>query len=338
MKKFIAFCLSLIMACAIFSGCGKADKDKKEKTNEKKSTTTTTTVAETTAAEETASVEDSYVKSGFELLNERTLNDGTKVKVFQNVEESSVSISINYSTNNIVSNLLVFMNFFSACRDAANKTDFLEKIVIYGNYDGRTRCADEIRKIDDEYDSPTGMIFYDEEYKSTYKSILDGTIDISESTTDSSESTSDHAKDDTQSASDDKKDDTESASDNSTTSEPEPKAEEYTSIYEDDNVKIEFYGIETKSYNDCVVFYVTNKNDFEITIQCSSISLDGIQIDGDPIMSDKVAPQSKAKVYARYDSIENKNPSTVSGVLRIIDFSREYFDSYDVTFINVEIN
>ena len=117
----------------------------------------------------------------------------------------------------------------------------------------------------------------------------------------------------------------------------EPETINYPLVYEDDNVKIEYCGIEEWYYSECVVFCVTNKNDFEITIQCSSISLDGIQIDGDPTMSDEVAPQSKAKVYAKYDSIENKEPTSISGVLRVIDFSRDNFDSYDATFVNVEI-
>lgn len=337
MKKFIAFCLSLTMGCTIFAGCGKADKDKKEKTNEKKSTTTTT-VAETTAtekaattttaAEDSTSVSDSYDEPNFEVINERTLDDGTEITIYQSEKESSLSVSIEFGTDDIVSNLIIFTNCFSALQEETNESDFFKSIVVYGNYDGKTRCANEVRKRDGEYKSAIGTIFYDEEYENTYNSIMDGTIDLSEYTTSNSES-------DSKPSSTAKVTTTKPTT---TTSKPDPKAEEYTSIYEDDNVKIEFYGIETKSYDECVAFYVTNKNDFEITIQCSSISLDGIQIDGDPIMSDEVAPQSKAKVYARYDSIENKNPSTVSGVLRIIDFSREYFDSYDVTFINVEVN
>lgn len=117
----------------------------------------------------------------------------------------------------------------------------------------------------------------------------------------------------------------------------EPEVIAYPLVYEDNNVMIEYCGVENQNYSECVAFYVTNKNDFEITIQCSSISLDGLQIDGSPTMSDDVAPQSKAKVYAKYDSIENEAPTSISGVLRVIDFSREHFDSYDATFVNVEI-
>lgn len=113
-------------------------------------------------------------------------------------------------------------------------------------------------------------------------------------------------------------------------------------LYEDDNVKISFAGIRTgylySSY-DSVCFTVTNKCDFQITIQCDSISLDGIQIDGNPTMSDDVAPKSTAKVYARYhESIENENPSRISGNLKIIDFnySNSHFDTYDATFVNVK--
>lgn len=114
----------------------------------------------------------------------------------------------------------------------------------------------------------------------------------------------------------------------------------YPVLYEDDNVKISFYeiGKDTYGYEDSVIFYVENKNDFEITIQCSSISLDGIQIDGSHTMSDEVAPLSKAKVYACYrNGIDNKNPLTITGVLRIIDFSDEHFDTYDAQFVNVSV-
>ena len=56
-------------------------------------------------------------------------------------------------------------------------------------------------------------------------------------------------------------------------------------------------------------------------------------------MSDDVAPKSTAKVYARYhESIENENPSRISGNLKIIDFnySNSHFDTYDATFVNVK--
>lgn len=114
-------------------------------------------------------------------------------------------------------------------------------------------------------------------------------------------------------------------------------------VYEDSNVKIEYYDI-IKGYPydwyDSVCFTVTNKRDFQITIQCDSIALDGVQIDGDPSMSDKISPKSIGKIYASYDegSITNINPSKISGNLRVIDFNydNKHFDSYDATFVNVK--
>lgn len=112
-------------------------------------------------------------------------------------------------------------------------------------------------------------------------------------------------------------------------------------VYEDNNVKIEFDSIGKDEYNydDAVIFKVTNKQNFQITIQCDSIALDGIQIDGRPTMSDEIAPKSTGKIYASYDegSITNISPSKISGVLRIIDFGDdEHFDSYDATFVNIK--
>ena len=113
-------------------------------------------------------------------------------------------------------------------------------------------------------------------------------------------------------------------------------------VYEDSNVKIEYYDI-IKGYPydwyDSVCFTVTNKRDFQITIQCDSIALDGVQIDGHPSISDEVAPKSTGKIYVKYsDGITNISPSKISGNLRIIDFNydNKHFDSYDATFVNVK--
>lgn len=115
----------------------------------------------------------------------------------------------------------------------------------------------------------------------------------------------------------------------------------YPTVYEDENVKIQYYEVGSyMGHYDSVIFRVTNKRDFQITIQCDSISLDGIQIDGNPTMSDEVAPKSTAKVYARYhDGVDNKSPTKISGNLRVIDFdyNNKHFDSYDATFVNIAI-
>jgi len=115
------------------------------------------------------------------------------------------------------------------------------------------------------------------------------------------------------------------------------KLAEGVMIFEDNNVKINYLQIGIDFFNDAVIFWVENKTDYVLTIQCDTLSLDGIVIDGNSTMSDDVAPKSKGKVYTAYsDGITNKNPSFISGQLRIIDFSRELFDfSYDAKFINI---
>lgn len=104
-----------------------------------------------------------------------------------------------------------------------------------------------------------------------------------------------------------------------------------TLVYEDEKVKIFFSGIT----EDGVSFSVENMTDTNITIQASSISINGVSTN-DIMMSDDVAPQSTGKVIARCDDFpENTEVTTIGGQLRVIDFSRS-FSSYDATFSNVD--
>lgn len=103
-----------------------------------------------------------------------------------------------------------------------------------------------------------------------------------------------------------------------------------TLVYEDEKVKIFFSGIT----EDGVSFSVENMTDTNITIQATSISINGVSTN-DIIMSDDVAPQSKGNVTARCDDFSpSTTVSTISGQLRVISFSRN-FSSYDATFSNI---
>lgn len=108
-----------------------------------------------------------------------------------------------------------------------------------------------------------------------------------------------------------------------------------TIVYEDDNVKISFAEISA----DGVEFWVENLTDLNITIQADSVSVNGIST-SDIMMSDDVAPRSTGKVTVGCDDFStNTDVETVSGKLRIIDFSETWNPYYyEVTFSDVSIN
>lgn len=115
----------------------------------------------------------------------------------------------------------------------------------------------------------------------------------------------------------------------------EQKSENSTIVYEDDNVKISFAKISA----DGVEFWVENLTDLNITIQADSVSVNGIST-SDIMMSDDVAPRSTGKVTVGCDDfLINTDVETVSGKLRIIDFSETWNPYYyEVTFSDVSIN
>lgn len=114
------------------------------------------------------------------------------------------------------------------------------------------------------------------------------------------------------------------------TEEQELKTQEAL-LYEDENVRIMFGGIEPRG----VEFWVENLTNINITIQADSISINGISTN-DIVMSDDVAPQSRGKIIARCDDFSSFGTvETVGGQLRIIDFST--WDSYNATFVNIPI-
>ncbi|HII4449375.1 TPA: hypothetical protein ACY4RW_001274 [Clostridium perfringens] len=114
--------------------------------------------------------------------------------------------------------------------------------------------------------------------------------------------------------------------------EKQRKLTEGTTVFENDKVKINF----KKATPSGMEFLVENKTDVEITIQAGSVAVNGISTDN-ITMSDHVAPKSKGIVTAKCRLDISGDVQTVSGKLRIIDFSRS-FDTEEAVFTNVEIN
>lgn len=112
-----------------------------------------------------------------------------------------------------------------------------------------------------------------------------------------------------------------------------PKPESEALVYSDNKVEIYFSEITSKG----VVFEIKNKTDINLTFQADSISINGISTN-DIGMSDDIAPQSVGKIVARCsDFSASEKVYTISGQLRVIDFSGSW-TIYDAKFSNVEIN
>lgn len=107
---------------------------------------------------------------------------------------------------------------------------------------------------------------------------------------------------------------------------------EGVTVFENDKVVINF----KKANSSGMEFLVENKTDVEVTIQAGSVAVNGMSTDN-ITMSDHVAPKSKGIVTARCRLDISGDVQTVSGKLRIIDFSRS-FDTEEAVFTNVEVN
>lgn len=103
-----------------------------------------------------------------------------------------------------------------------------------------------------------------------------------------------------------------------------------TLVYEDENVRITFTGVDDKGVN----FSVENLTDHTVMIQARTISINGISTNS-IIMSDRVAAQSTGAVTARCGDFSHiKEFETITGELVIIG---DDWDSYNANFVNVEI-
>lgn len=109
-------------------------------------------------------------------------------------------------------------------------------------------------------------------------------------------------------------------------------------IYDDEYVNISYLECETSGSREYMVFYVINKTDVELTFQSSSLAINGESL-GSVSGSDDIAPMSKGKIrFSTKEDFPTTSPNTISGVLKVIDFSNALFDrSYEVKFINLEV-
>lgn len=307
MKKFFVGVIALSLVCGL-AACGSENSSTSSRATTSTTTTTATseeiitTTATTTTITATTSTSSPTYDDGLEFIGENTLDDGTVLKGYM-YDDDCALMQVYFINNDPKTNMLNFCTLVKNAEDNLSSVDNKPSSISWWVFceEDLVFTIEKSKQNDGTYFSQLGAIWYNDEYKKACENIE---YEDFENDTDTTKEIS------------------------------------YPTVYEDDNVTIQFYGIGKDEYGnkDSVIFYVKNKNNYEITIQCSSISLDGIQIDGSHSMSDEVAPLSKAKVYASYRSgIDNKNPSSISGVLHIIDFSGEHFDSYEATFVNVKI-
>jgi hypothetical protein len=108
-------------------------------------------------------------------------------------------------------------------------------------------------------------------------------------------------------------------------------------IHDDDYVSIRYLGCEINRNREYMVFHAENKTNVEVTFQANTLSINGESL-GYVSGSDSIAAQSRGRIRFRTaDPFPTMSPSTITGTLRVIDFSRELFRSYDVSFVNIEI-
>lgn len=128
--------------------------------------------------------------------------------------------------------------------------------------------------------------------------------------------------------------------------EEQRKLTEGTTIYEDEYVKINYYGTQKEhnysSAECCVVFLIENKTDGIILFNSDCLSINGMDL-GYISMSDRVSPQSKGKIYAQpNENIDGITVNSISGEITVIDpygeFLLKSWDSYDVKFVNIIVS
>jgi len=110
-------------------------------------------------------------------------------------------------------------------------------------------------------------------------------------------------------------------------------------IYEHEFFTISFVGTAVDNRGrEFMVFFVENKTDYELTFQGGSLAIDGESL-GHVSGSDSIAQQSRGRVRFRTaEDFPTLDPSTISGTLRAIDFSRELFDRrIEFSFVNIEV-
>jgi hypothetical protein len=112
-------------------------------------------------------------------------------------------------------------------------------------------------------------------------------------------------------------------------------------IYEDDYVSIEYLGCEVTEglfAEETMVFNVHNFTDVELAFQGSTLAIDGVSL-GYVSGSDAIAAKSTGKVrFSTEESFPTMQPSIISGVLTVIDFSELLLSrSYDISFVDITV-
>lgn len=104
-------------------------------------------------------------------------------------------------------------------------------------------------------------------------------------------------------------------------------------LFSDDKVDIYYYSTEKNG----VQFLVRNKTELNVTIQADSLAINDTDING-LIMSEQIAPHSVGTVRIRCTvDAALQDAKTISGQLRIIDFTRANFSSYGASFASVPV-
>lgn len=110
-------------------------------------------------------------------------------------------------------------------------------------------------------------------------------------------------------------------------------------IHDDENVTLSFLGCEVNDRGEeCLVFYVVNKTDIELTFQGAAMAINGESL-GDTSGSEDIAAQSKGKIRFRTEEpFPTMTPDTLSGAISVIDFTYDTLeDSYEVPFTNLNV-
>jgi hypothetical protein len=127
------------------------------------------------------------------------------------------------------------------------------------------------------------------------------------------------------------------------TEEPTKPTDNLTSLYDDNNITIYYYGIEDEDndYSEVekiVSFLVKNKTDKQLSFRCDTITLNGYSYN-EVWMDDPVAPKSKGII--KVDIEQNVFDENIESVGFVFD----YFDSYissertiNITAVADEIN
>lgn len=124
------------------------------------------------------------------------------------------------------------------------------------------------------------------------------------------------------------------------TDEQPTKSQENVLIHDDQYVTIKYVGCKKGDFGDELFFDVENKTEVELTFQCDAFAFDGENIKNIS-GSDGIAAKSRGEIHYRArDGLPTLTPQSITGTIRVIDFSEEIQltdgkRSYNIKFVNV---